>query len=41
VDELFRAFNLDDFKEVENREAGVTGEVKDWHIFHIVAKRRV
>ncbi len=41
VDELFRDFTLESFQEVENREAGATGEVKDWHIFHIVAKRRV
>jgi len=41
VDELLRGFNLEDFKEIENREAGVTGEIKDWHIFHAVAKRRV
>jgi hypothetical protein len=41
VNDLLRGFTLEDFKEVENREAGVTGEVKDWHIFHIVAKRRV
>jgi tellurite methyltransferase len=41
VDELFKDFTLESFQEVENREAGATGEVKDWHIFHIVAKRRV
>lgn len=41
VNEMLRAFNLEELKEIENREAGVTGEVKDWHIFHIVARRRV
>ncbi len=41
VDELFRDFTMESFQEVENREAGATGEVKDWHIFHVVAKRRV
>lgn len=41
VNELFRDFVLEDFKEIENREPGATGEVKDWHIFHVVAKRRV
>ncbi len=41
VNDLFQNFNLEDLKEIENREAGVTGEVKDWHIFHIVAKRRL
>ena len=38
---LLRTFNLEDLKEIENREPGATGEVKDWHIFHVVAKRRV
>jgi len=41
VNDLLRDFNLEDFKEIENREAGATGEIKDWHIFHVVAKRRV
>jgi SAM-dependent methyltransferase len=41
VNAMLRDFNLEDLKEIENREAGATGEVKDWHIFHIVAKRRV
>ena len=40
VDELLRDFTLESLQEVENREAGVTGEVKNWHIFHVVAKRR-
>jgi tellurite methyltransferase len=38
---LFRDFNLEDLKEIENREPGATGEIKDWHIFHVVARRRV
>ncbi|HYE61953.1 MAG TPA: class I SAM-dependent methyltransferase [Phycisphaerales bacterium] len=41
VNAMLREFNLEDLKEIENREAGVTGEVKDWHIFHVVARRRV
>jgi tellurite methyltransferase len=41
VNAMLREFNLEDFKEIENREPGATGEVKDWHIFHIVAKRRI
>jgi SAM-dependent methyltransferase len=41
VDDLMRDFTLESFQEVENREAGVTGEVKNWHIFHVVARRRV
>lgn len=40
LDTLLRDFNLEDLKEIENYEAGVTGEMKNWHIFHIVAKRR-
>lgn len=41
VDQLFHDFTLERLEEVENREAGATGEVKNWHIFHVVAKRRV
>jgi SAM-dependent methyltransferase len=41
VEHMFEAFTLESLQEVENREAGATGEVKNWHIFHIVAKRRV
>ena len=41
VNAMLREFNLEDLKEIENREAGVTGELKDWHIFHLVARRRV
>jgi tellurite methyltransferase len=41
VIELFRDFVLEDFKEIENQETGTNGEVKEWHIFHVVAKRRV
>lgn len=40
VNELLDAFIIDQLQEVENREAGATGEIKDWHIFHIVARKR-
>jgi SAM-dependent methyltransferase len=41
VEQMFEPFTLESLQEVENREAGATGEVKNWHIFHVVAKRRV
>jgi SAM-dependent methyltransferase len=40
VDGMLAAFTLESLQEVESREAGVTGEIKNWHIFHVVAKRR-
>ncbi|MCC6676345.1 MAG: class I SAM-dependent methyltransferase [Phycisphaerales bacterium] len=40
VDRLFADFTFDSLQEVENREAGATGEIKNWHIFHIVARKR-
>jgi tellurite methyltransferase len=40
VDELLRDFTMESLIESESREAGATGEIKDWHIFHVVAKRR-
>lgn len=41
VDTLFADFVIDSLQEVENYEAGATGELKNWHIFHIVARKRV
>jgi tellurite methyltransferase len=41
VDRLLADFIIESLEEVENREAGATGEVKNWHIFHVVARRRV
>lgn len=40
VERLLGDFNIDWLQEVENRETGATGETKDWHIFHVVAKKR-
>lgn len=40
VERLLADFTIDRLQEVENREAGVTGIVKNWHIFHVVAKKR-
>jgi len=40
VEHLLADFILEQINEVENREAGVTGEVKNWHIFHVVARKR-
>lgn len=40
VERLFADFVIDQLQEVENREAGVTGLVKDWHLFHVVACKR-
>ncbi len=40
VVELLEGFVLDHFQEVERREAGATGQVKDWHLFHVVARKR-
>jgi len=37
--DLFDDFLIDQLQEVENREAGATGLVKDWHIFHVVARK--
>lgn len=41
VERLLGDFTIDWLQEVENREMGATGEFKDWHIFHVVAKKRV
>jgi SAM-dependent methyltransferase len=41
VNDMLRNYILESFQEIENREAGATGEVKNWHIFHVVAKRRL
>lgn len=40
VERLLADFVIDRLEEVENREAGATGSVKDWHLFHVVAKKR-
>lgn len=40
VERLLEAFTIDQLQEVENYETGVTGEVKNWHIFHVVARKR-
>lgn len=40
VESMFRDFVFDHLQEVEHREAGATGELKDWHVFHIVARKR-
>ncbi|MCC6971354.1 MAG: class I SAM-dependent methyltransferase [Phycisphaerales bacterium] len=40
VERLLAEFTIDRLQEVENREAGATGTVKNWHIFHVVAKKR-
>jgi tellurite methyltransferase len=40
VEELFRAFELERFDEVETDGTIVTGEPKHWHVFHVVARRR-
>lgn len=40
VDRLFAGFTLESLQEIENREAGATGEIKNWHLFHIVARKR-
>lgn len=41
VDRLLADFIIESLQEVENREAGATGEIKNWHIFHVVARKRV
>lgn len=40
VERLLSEFLIEQLSEAENREAGATGEVKNWHIFHIVARKR-
>ena len=40
VERLLAEFTIDRLQEVENREAGATGIVKNWHVFHVVAKKR-
>jgi len=40
VDRLLADFVIDSLQEIENREAGATGEIKHWHIFHVVARKR-
>lgn len=39
--DLFRAFNLETFTEVENDRPTALGESKHWHVYHIIAKRSV
>jgi len=40
VIDLLDGFVIDQFQEAENREAGATGVIKDWHLFHVVARKR-
>lgn len=40
VERLLADFILERLHEVENYEAGVTGEIKNWHLFHVVARKR-
>lgn len=40
VERLLKDFIIEHFNEVENREPSATGEIKDWHIFHVVARKR-
>lgn len=40
VERLLADFTIDSLQEVVNREPGATGEIKNWHIFHVVAQKR-
>lgn len=40
VERLLRDFVIEEMREEDKHEAGVTGERKDWHLFHIVARKR-
>lgn len=40
VDQLLRDFIIESLQEVENQERGVNGEIKHWHLFHVVARKR-
>lgn len=40
VEELFTAFELQRFDEVEEDSRTATGEPKHWHVFHVVARKR-
>lgn len=39
LNHLLRNFVLEELREVQNYEAGVTGTLKNWHIFHVVARK--
>jgi len=39
VERMFKDFILEQLNEVQNYEAGVTGTLKNWHIFHVVARK--
>jgi len=40
VERLLKDFVLEEMREEDKHEAGVTGEMKDWHLFHLVARKR-
>lgn len=39
VERLLERFTIDRLQEVQNSETGATGEAKNWHIFHVVARK--
>lgn len=41
IDRLFADFTLESLQEIENQETGVSGAIKNWHLFHVVARRRI
>ncbi len=40
VERLLKDFVIEEMREEDKHEAGVTGEMKDWHLFHLVARKR-
>jgi SAM-dependent methyltransferase len=40
VERLLRGFELELFEEIEEDGATVVGELKHWHLFHVVARKR-
>lgn len=39
VERLLKDFVIEQLNEIQNYEAGVTGTLKNWHIFHVVARK--
>ena len=40
VEELLRPFEIERFEEFEQEGQTVVGKSKQWHLFHVVARKR-